>query len=101
MQKENLSLPIKFTVNSPFDKLLVIRGNTRNWGKMAVEGYCLARVDTSAATAGQQLYPNGLTLGTSFGTIDLSGATAGSVSNDIGVLLADTAADGLMPVWLR
>ena len=76
------------------------RRNTRNWGWMAVKGYCLADVDTSGATVGERLYINGATLESSFGTIDLSGATAGSVSVDAGVLLEDTGSDGLMKVWL-
>jgi len=76
-----------------------VRGETRNWGYMVTQGYCLANVDTSNATAGQGLYANGATLVTSFGTVDLAGGTI--ISQDIGVLLADTGVDGLMRVWLN
>lgn len=72
-----------------------VRADTRNWGFMAVSGYCLARIDTSGATAGDALVVNGATYPASFMT-----AGDGS-SQDIGVLLADTGADGLMPVVLR
>jgi len=76
-------------------------GNERNWGYMAIKGYCLAKVDTSESTTGAPLVANGDTQTTSFSTVDLFGGTVGTVSRDIGILLRDDASDGLMPVWLK
>jgi hypothetical protein len=77
-------------------------GQERNWGYMAIKGYCLAKVDTSEAGTGEKLALGGGTLVAAFQTINsgMAGA-ATSASQDIGVLLSDTTADGLMPVWLR
>lgn len=83
------------------DNISQVNQNTRNWGYMAVQGYALAKVDTSNAATGGKLYVNGGTLARSFGTVELAGVTAGSVSYDIGVLLSDTTVDGIMPVWLQ
>ncbi len=66
----------------------------RNWGYIAIKGYCLARVDTSSATTGHPLITNGGTLERSFGTNE-------EMSRDIGILLRDDGSDGLMPVYLR
>jgi len=70
-----------------------VKGNGRNTAYIAVHGFALANVDTSASTAGEGLALNGATL-----TKSLAGNTT---SIDIGVLLSDTGVDGLMPVWLR
>jgi len=78
-----------------------VRGSDKNWGYIAVKGYCLAKVDTSAPTVtGGSIVTNGATLIMSFAT---TAAATGreAISKDIGVLLTDTGADGLMPVWLR
>lgn len=76
-----------------------------NWGYMAIRGYCLAKVDTSSATTGFDVVPNGNTVKGSFGTKDFFDAGnaggPGINSADVGVLLIDNASDGLMPVWLR
>ncbi len=76
-----------------------------NWGYMAIRGYCLAKVDTTSATTGFGLVPNGNTLIGSFGTknfFDAGNAGGPGInSGDVGVLLIDNAADGVMPVWLR
>lgn len=74
---------------------MTVRGSSRNWGWMAVKGYCLAKCDTSLVSAGEGLSVNGENLGASFST----GADA-QISKDIGVLLADSGADGLMSVVL-
>lgn len=72
---------------------------SRNWGYMAVEGYCLAKIDSTGATAGQPLFVNGATLTASLAT---EATTTRVLSRDIGVLLkAPDATDGLAPVWLR
>ena len=77
-------------------------GTERNWGYMAIEGYCLANCDTSLSTVGMSLVVNGATREASFKTSEGDITTgAGVMSSDIGVLLKDTAVDGLMPVWLR
>lgn len=75
-----------------------LRRNSRNWGKMAIKGYCLAKVDTSASTAGMAIVPNGATLSRSLATTPTDGT---QMSADMGVLLKDSGSDGLMPVWLR
>lgn len=72
---------------------------TRNVGYMATSGYCLAKVDTSVSHTGQRLVMNGGTQHASFGTTGGSASAVG-ISYDIGVLLIDNAADGLMPVVL-
>lgn len=55
----------------------------KSWGYMCVGGYCLAKVDTTTAVAGDGLVANGATLVSSFITkID------GNISNDRGVLLS-------------
>lgn len=69
-------------------------------GTMAIKGYVLAKVDTSAATAGTILIPNGSTLRSSLCSQNEANAVD-AVSVEVGVLLQDTGADGLMPVWLR
>lgn len=74
-------------------------GNERNWGYMAIKGYCLASVDTSASNTSEALIVNAGTLQKSFAT--LPATITAYVSRDIGVLLNDTGTDGLMPVWLR
>lgn len=70
-------------------------------GTMAIKGYVLAKVDTSAATAGTRLIPNGGTLMVSFASQSEVDNGVNAVSVEVGVLLQDTGADGLMPVWLR
>ncbi|MEN6414378.1 MAG: hypothetical protein ABFC84_16695 [Veillonellales bacterium] len=77
-------------------------GGSRNWGYMAVHGFALAKVDTSVAASGEQLVPNGSDTAQygSFGTKASLNAASTVISADIGVLLSDTATDGLMPVWL-
>ena len=70
-----------------------VSGRGRNIAYIAVEGYCLARMDTSGSTTGNGLALNGATLSKSM--------VADVTSNDIGVLLTDGGADGLMKVWLR
>ena len=77
------------------------RRGTRNWGKMAIKGYCLAKCDTSESTAGMPINPNGATLFASFETLKGDPPTGETMSADLGVLLADTGTDGLMPVILR
>jgi len=75
---------------------------TRNWGYMAVKGYCLAKVDTSESATGEKLTLGGATLVGAFQTVTTgTPAAATTVSQDIGQLLTDTTVDGLMPVWLR
>ena len=74
-------------------------GTGYNVGYMAVRGFCMAKVDTSNSTTGEVLIPNGGTLEGSFGTVPTIAKIA--VSQDIGILLTDTASDGLMKVWLR
>lgn len=73
-----------------------VNANARNWGWIAVRGYCLAKVDTSSAQTGQKLFQNGGVLEGSFGTTGLLTAT-----EDQGTLLSDTGTDGLMPVFLQ
>ncbi len=89
------------------------RRNSRNWGKMAIKGWCLAKMD-AVTTKGQLLVPSADTsdgMG-SFTTIDkaLNSGTAPLagvgdlgewVSLDIGVALKTTSSSGLQPVWLR
>jgi hypothetical protein len=65
---------------------------------MAVQGYCLAKVDTSNAQPGQRLVVNGGTLSRSLSTTAV--ATLVGISPDIGVLLRNTGSDTLMPVYL-
>jgi len=74
-----------------------------NWGYAAISGYVLARVDTSSATAGEPLVTYCDTGGPGLlGTVPTAVLTvSGGVSLDIGVLLSDGGADGLMPIWLR
>ena len=79
-----------------------------NWGYMCIRGYCLAKVDTSNSTTGFEVVPSGNIDGAatgSFGTKNYFDAGnsggAGINSADVGVLLRDDAADGVMPVWLR
>lgn len=79
------------------DNVSLLSPGTRNWGYMAIRGYALAKVDTSAATTGERLSTGGATLQRAFATIG-AGTTA---SVDIGVLLSDVGADTLMPVWLE
>ena len=77
-------------------------GITRNWGYMAVKGYCLAKVDTSESATGEKLTLGGSTLVAAFQTVTTgTPAAATTVSQDIGQLLTDTTVDGLMPVWLK
>jgi hypothetical protein len=81
-----------------------VLGSSRNWGYMAVKGYVLANIDTSAATAGELLMTNGAdaTIFGSFATSpSLGGAGTLTISKDIGVLLSDSGSDGLNPVWLK
>lgn len=74
----------------------------RNWGYMAIRGYCLAKVDTSESATGEKLALGGATLQGAFQTVNTGlGANAVNASQDIGVLLNDTTSDGLMPVTLR
>jgi len=71
-------------------------------GYMAVRGLAMAKVDTSSATAGRRLVTSGNTLYLSLGTQNNITPKAEDqlMTNDVGVLLRDTAADGLMPIWL-
>ena len=78
-----------------------VKQSDRNWGYMAIKGYCLAKTDASTSTPGQALAINGSTLYASFGTVDLAGSMPGSASQDIGVLLSDSGSDGLNPVILK
>ena len=71
-----------------------VRGRGRNVGYMATRGYCLARMDTSSSFPGAGIEPNGATLIRSCRALE-------GISPDIGWLLEDVAADGLMPVYLR
>ncbi len=81
-----------------------VRGTGRNIGYICVEGYCLAKVDTSASTAGERLTtatPDGETAtAASFSTAPTTMPDSGAISADVGILLADTSADGLMRVYL-
>lgn len=71
-----------------------VRGSGANIAYIAVEGYVLATVDSTGATAGNGLALNGATLNRSF--------VGNSTSRDIGTLLAIPAAtDGLAPCWLN
>lgn len=72
--------------------------NDRNWGYIAVKGYCLAKVDTSDAVTGGVLSTDGNITPGALGTGIIPN---GALSVDIGVLLNDTGSDGLMPVYLR
>jgi len=74
--------------------------HSRNWGWMAIEGYCLAKVDSTYATVGMSLQPNGSTLEGSFRTAPLDAIT-GVMSEDMGLLFATGATDAAVPVWLR
>ena len=76
------------------------KGIERNWGYIAIKGYCLANVDTSESGSGEKLALNGASRTASFQT-SVSGAIAVGLSEDIGQLLNDTASDGLMPVQLK
>lgn len=77
----------------------ILRRNSRNWGKMAIKGYCLAKVDSTGETAGRNLFVNGATLP---GSLATEADTTFALSQDIGVLLkAPDATDGLAPVWLN
>jgi len=78
----------------------------RNWGYMAIKGYCLAKVTTANATTGKALCTNGsqgsgTTYVGAFGTLGEITPNTDGVSVDIGVLLTDTGTNGLMPVMLR
>lgn len=77
-----------------------IRASDKCWGWMAVSGYCLAKCDTSDSTTGEKLALGGATLEAAFQTAP-TGTAAILISEDIGVLLTDTGADGLMRVFLR
>jgi len=72
-----------------------------NVGYMAIRGFCPAKVDTSRAETGRPLIANGATLTYSFATAPHTASAATKTSQDIGVLLLDAGADGLMRVWLR
>ena len=76
-----------------------IHGYDRNWGYMAIHGYCLAKVETAASSTGEKLILGGATDQGAFQTLLTSGVTW--ISEDIGTLLTDTAATGLMPVYLK
>jgi len=76
-----------------FAGVLVTDINTSDrTGWIAIEGYCLASIDTSGAVTGHRLNTNTTNWG--------SFITETSASQTVGVLLTDTGADGLMPVWL-
>jgi len=74
-------------------------GTGYNVGYMAIRGFVYAKIDTSNSTTGEALIPNGGTLEGSLGTVPTIAKISGS--QDIGILLTDTASDGLMKVWLR
>jgi len=77
------------------DSNLVTRAS-RNWGYMAIRGYCLAKIDSSEAAVNRRLLPNGATIKSSFaGT---SGQEA--LSLDIGFILRNSSSDGLGAVIL-
>jgi len=69
------------------------KSNGKNWGWMAIQGYCLAKMDTTG-TAGQIL---GVGEGAGFD----AGEVSTDVSRDIGTLLLGTTGGQLGPVWLR
>ena len=75
-------------------------GTGTNVGYMAVRGFCMAKIDTSAAATGEALIVNGGTLEGSFATTPQTLAGKG-LSQDIGILLTDTSSDTLMKVVLR
>ena len=74
-------------------------GSGYNVGYMAVRGFCMAKVDSSASTTGELLVVNGGTVEGSFGTLPTIDAK--SASQDIGTLLTDVGADSVMKVVLR
>lgn len=74
----------------------VVRGDGVNVGYMAIKGYCLAKCDATGVAEGDGLLPHGNDLVGSFIT-----STDDVLSRDIGCLLKDTDADGVMKVWLR
>lgn len=81
-----------------------IIGYGDNIGYMCIQGYCLAKVDTSEAGTLEQLIANGSTLEAAFATGGADGIASQietPISMDIGVLLQNTGADTSMPVWLR
>lgn len=74
--------------------------NDRNWGKMAISGYCLVKA-TLGSTAGRQLVPSGASSPTNSAMTtadDLSVLTTTAVwlSSDTGVLLAAPASNGAL-----
>ena len=71
-----------------------VDGSDRNWGWMAVQGYCHAQIDVSHATDGQGLRLNENKLN-SFAT------DTNYMTQDIGTLLKEPAADGNGQVWLK
>ena len=70
-------------------------GNERNWGWMAVKGYCLASIDAAVTVTGAVA---NLTVAVTGG---FNSTSALGVSNDVGVLLKTMSAAGLAPVWLK
>lgn len=77
-------------------------GGSRNWGYMAIRGYCLASVDTTGSATGGALYPMSQgRFGTVTGAYYPPISTVGVISLDIGSLLNNTGTLGLMPVMLR
>ena len=72
-----------------------------NVGYMAVRGFCVAKCDTSECMTGQPLRLNGASLAYSFGTAPGKASGITRISQDIGVLLYDSGADGLMRVYLH
>ncbi len=81
------------------------RRNTRNWGKMAIKGYCLVKGEANM-TAGELLVPSGVeTSGgatPSMTTFDQLNLIQSINSMDVGVALSTApSALGLTPVWLH
>ena len=78
---------------------ITVRGRGRNVGYIAIRGYCLASLDDTQATVGGYLNIGNIEGG--LRPAFVTDAEATGTSSDIGVLLRDTAASGLMPVWLN
>uniref|UniRef100_A0A6M3KNR1 Uncharacterized protein n=1 Tax=viral metagenome TaxID=1070528 RepID=A0A6M3KNR1_9ZZZZ len=77
--------------------------SSRNWGKMAIKGYCLAKAAAGGVTAGELLVPAGLPSGSFVTTTlyDVAAAQLSPLSMDVGVCLKTNASSGLTPVWLK
>jgi len=76
----------------------IFNRSSRNWGKMAIKGYCLVSIDSGRSTAGQLLSTAGNDPSGAFET-----GAAGVISRDIGTLISDsgTGTTALSEIWLN